>query len=79
MFYFRYVDDIITCIAIERIDKILSIFNSYDVRLQFKREIENENKISFLERIDTDWYTKPTFSGRFLSFEFLHPLPQMYT
>ena len=49
MFYFRYVEDIITCIQIERIDEILSICNSYNVRLQFTHEIEKENKISFLD------------------------------
>ena len=28
------------------------------------------------ERINTDWYAKPTFSVRFLNYESLHPLPQ---
>ena len=69
----------------KELTKFLSIFNSYDdVRLQLTHEIENENKISFLdvllirndERIDTDWYTKSTFSGRFLSFESPHSLLQ---
>ena len=46
LFYFRYVDDIITCIPHEKLDDILTIFNSFDDRLQFTHEIEVENRIS---------------------------------
>ena len=49
MFYFRNVDDILTFIPFDKIDEILTIFNSYDVRLQFTHEIESENRINFLE------------------------------
>ena len=84
LFFYRYVDDIITCISYNKIDKILAIFNSYEQRLQFTHEIEIDNKISFLDvlliknndTIETNWYTKPTFSGRFLNFHSKHPLSQ---
>ena len=85
LFYYRYVDDIITCIPIDKLDEILQIFNSYDNRLQFTHEIEIENKISFLDilliknddgYIETNWYHKPTFSGRCLNFLSQHPKHQ---
>lgn len=83
-FYYRYVDDIVTCIPIDALDETLSVFNSYHERLQFTYEIENNNRISFLDlwlirendKIITDWFQKPTFSGRILHFQSAHPLTQ---
>ena len=83
-FFYRYVDDIITCVPLNEIDNILRIFNSYEERLQFTHEIELDNKINFLDvliinnngNLETDWYTKPTFSGRFLNFNSKHPISQ---
>ena len=53
-------------------------------KLQFTHEIEIDNKISFLDvlliknndTIENNWYTKPTFSGRFLNFHSKHPRSQ---
>ena len=64
--------------------EILTISNAYDDRVKFAYELENNNSISFLyiliieneENIETDWYTKPTFSGRFLNFNSQHPTSQ---
>lgn len=75
--YIRYVDDIFTMIPNKLINYTLEIFNNYNVNLQFTSEIESENKISFLDlniirendnKVITDWYRKPTFSGRYLNF-----------
>ena len=63
---------------------MLTVFNSYHPNLQFTYEIENKNSISFLElkiirkgeQLITDWYQKPTFSGKLLSFKSNHPLHQ---
>lgn len=84
VFFFRYVDDIITCISRDRIDEMINIFNSYDERLQFTYEMEKNGSLSFLDvllvrqgnSILTDWYTKPTFSGRLLNFYSKHPISQ---
>ena len=57
------------------------IFNSYDEHLQFMTENSMDNKISFLDieiivknqKIITNWYRKPTLSGRFLNYNSQHP------
>ena len=46
-FYFRYVDDVITCVPHDKIDEILAMFNTYDDRLQFTYEIENTQNLHF--------------------------------
>ena len=83
MFYFRYVDDILLCIPSNTIDHTLNIFNTYDKNLQFTVETALNNSISFLDlkiildqqrQIITNWYQKPTFSGRYLNFNSHHPL-----
>lgn len=77
LFYFRYVDDIITAIPTNKIDSFLEKFNSKNTRIKFTLEKEVENKISFLDillthepngKISCDWYHKNTWSGRYLNF-----------
>ena len=80
-FYYRYVDDIITAVPFNEINTIQSIFNSYNHKIQFTIEEESEEKICFLDiliirdknSIKTNWYHKPTWSGRFLNFHSHHP------
>ncbi|XP_018360778.1 PREDICTED: uncharacterized protein LOC108759711 [Trachymyrmex cornetzi] len=82
-FYFRYVDDILTAVPIDSIDHVLTVFNSFHERLQFTLE-NGGDKINFLDltliknkdRLEMDWYHKPTFSGRYLNFLSAHPLSQ---
>ena len=82
LFYFRYVDDILLCIHKEHIEETLHIFNNYDKNLQFTVEKLQNNSISFLDlkiiikdhKIITDWYKKPTFSGRYLNYNSHHPI-----
>ena len=45
----RYVDDILTLVPIDKIDYIIGVFNSFYPRLKFTHEMENNNRINFLE------------------------------
>jgi len=80
-FYFRYVDDIITACPFNLVDHVLNIFNSFNPRLQFTIEVENNKILSFLEitilsennRLHFNWYHKPTYSSRYLNFHSQHP------
>jgi len=81
--FYRYVDDILLAVPVEKIDFILNKFNSFHPRLQFTLE-RGGDRINFLDttiileknRIKMDWYHKPTFSGRFLNYRSQHPLSQ---
>ena len=81
LFFLRYVDDVITCVPKNKVQYMLDIFNGYDDNLKFTYEIENNHEISFLDvllirennRLITNWYRKPTFSGRLLNFQSNHP------
>lgn len=81
-FFFRYVDDIITCLPANRINETMSVFNKFHPRLQFTVEVENEARsISFLDTLVTvtdeskckiNWFRKPTWSGRVLNYHSHH-------
>ncbi len=82
--YFRYVDDIFTCLPRDRIDETLRIFNSYHSRLQFTYEVEENGSLPFLDvrvirdsnNVIFDWFRKTTWSGRMLNFNSMHPISQ---
>ena len=85
LLYNRYVDDCILIVKEDKIDETLSHFNSFNEHLKFTCEIENQNKISFLDleiirKIDsppfTNWYRKTTASGRYINFHSHHPFSQ---
>jgi len=76
-FFYRYVDDIFMIIPKAKVDLMLASFNSYHPRLKFTCEMEKDNTLNFLNtsviRTDngslvTNWYRKPTFSGRYINF-----------
>ncbi|XP_071577748.1 uncharacterized protein [Temnothorax nylanderi] len=77
----RYVDDIFAIIPRHKLNDILDVFNSYHPRLKFTFELENNNSLPFLDttvirvgnRLITNWYRKPTFSGRYTNFFSSHP------
>jgi len=80
--FYRYVDDIFVIIPRTMLDPVLNFFNSYHPRLKFTCEIENNNTFNFLNttviRADngellTNWYRKPTFSGRYINYHSSHP------
>jgi len=61
---------------------VLKTFNEYHPRLRFTHELECNNSLSFLNAlvirgedgsIITNWYRKPTFSGRYINYFSGHP------
>ncbi|RLU15331.1 hypothetical protein DMN91_012325 [Ooceraea biroi] len=74
--FYRYVDDVFTILPRDRLHDVLNVFNGYHPRLRFTYEIETNNMLSFLDAtvirddnvLITNWYQKPTFSGRYVNF-----------
>jgi len=65
-----------------KLDSVLNIFNSYHPRLKFTYEAESDNMLNFLNtsvikedggKLITNWFRKPTFSGRYINFYSNHP------
>nr|CAI5820872.1 unnamed protein product [Callosobruchus analis] len=83
-FFFRYVADCLTAIPNDKDNYILEQFHSYHPKLNFTIEIEKYNKINFLDltihhnnnKMYTAWYTKHTWSGRYLNYYSQHPIAQ---
>ncbi|KAI4476345.1 hypothetical protein M0804_013660 [Polistes exclamans] len=80
-----YVDDIITAIPKDGIEVVLKTFNMINERIQFTIEIEDNGSLPFLDvtvirnkdrTISTNWYRKPTSSGRCINYYSNHPLSQ---
>ncbi|XP_057335116.1 uncharacterized protein LOC130673917 [Microplitis mediator] len=80
-----YVDDMFMTIPREEVDNILNYFNSVDDKIQFTMEVEVNGCLLFLDVmvvrsmdgcLRTNWYTKPTSSGRLLNFMSNHPISQ---
>lgn len=86
IFFKRYVDDCLIAIPEDKIDEVLDAFNKFHPKIQFTSEIETNNKINFLdmtlirqknnENLKTKWYTKNTWSGRYLNYNSNHPTSQ---
>lgn len=86
LFYYRYVDDIITCIPFDKINTVVTTFNNFNEKLKFTFETENphNNSIPFLDillirkgnKLKFDWFQKPTNSFRTLNFNSYHPFSQ---
>ena len=84
LFYYRYTDDTILCVQKKQIDLIINTFNSYHQNLQFTHELQKNNLINFLDmtlissdnHIITNWFQKPTASGRFINYFSNHPPQQ---
>ena len=80
-----YVDDMLICVDQDIAEDLFDKFNSYHPMIQFTREFEKDRQIPFLDinieideqqNIITDWYSKPTASGRCLNFHSQHPMTQ---
>ena len=81
-FYFRYVDDTLLCVPLDKLQKVIETFNAYHPRIQFTHEMERNNRISFLDmeiikldngKIVSNCYRKSKYSGRMLNFILNHP------
>ena len=79
LFYGRYVNDTFLIVPF---NKIQQIFDQYHPRINFTMELEKDSKLNFLDisvhrdvdgGISTNWYRKPTYSGRVLNYLSDHP------
>lgn len=80
----KYVDDFFAIIKTEDNPKILKKLNEYHPRLKFTYEVEDNNKLPFLDAVIHrkenhlifDWYSKDIASGRIINFNSNHPKSQ---
>lgn len=76
----KYVDDIICAVPENEVDSTLQVFNSIHQNIQFTVERETNHAVPFLDTLvirengvlRTDWYSKPTASGRYINFKSFH-------
>ena len=85
LFWFHYVDDIITCVPKNKLDESLATINSICANFQFTSEIENSNVISFLDHEIIKYETgqfgfrvhrKQTHTDKYLNIESYNPINQ---
>ncbi|XP_073814244.1 uncharacterized protein [Musca autumnalis] len=77
----KYVDDIFAIIDRKYMETTLKLLNSYHNKLQFTVEMEINNKLPYLDmtiirdkdQIKTNWYSKPTSSGRMINYNSTQP------
>ena len=78
----RYVDDTFTILDRYRVDFFPQHLNSQQPSIRFTMEIENNNKIAFLEtsvyrepdsRLTTSVYRKPAHTDPYLAYDSHHP------
>ena len=83
LFWKRYVDDTWTAIHPDQIDEFHQHLNSIEPSIQFTREVEGNNQLSFLDvllkkdedgHISTSVYRKPTHTDQYLQYSSHHPL-----
>lgn len=81
-FFYIFVDDSCLAAPADELDFLLTTFNSFHRSLQFTMEVETDGKLCFLDTevhretdgsISTNWYSKPSSSGRILNFLSNHP------
>ncbi|XP_058827799.1 uncharacterized protein LOC131687722 [Topomyia yanbarensis] len=79
----KYVYDLFLALPKDKVQQTLDTFNAYNQHLQFTKEEEIDNKLSFLDTVvtrhsdqtlSTRWYAKPIASGRLLNYHSFHPL-----
>ena len=84
-FLYKYVDDIVCSVPGCHVDTMLSVFNWFDSHLQFTVERETEISVPFLDtrvircgdqKVLLDWYTKPTYTGRYINYHSNHTINQ---
>jgi len=79
--WWRYVDDTFAFIKEGCVNNVLQAINNFHTNINFTYELENDNKISFLDvlihrqpdRIDTSVYRKPTNNDVFLHWDSFAP------
>jgi hypothetical protein len=82
-FLVKYVDDLLLCCPENLLEETLEIFNAINRSVQFTMEVEVGNKLPYLDlllirnqdgTIATDFFRKPTASGRILNYNSNHSM-----
>lgn len=77
----KYVDDLFIILRDSAIDEVLTKFNGFHQNIKFTVEKEINSRLPYLDiliirgnnGLKTDWYQKPTASGRIVNFFSKHP------
>lgn len=77
----KYVDDLFVILESSAIQDTLTMLNSFNNNIKFTMEEELHGRLPYLdtivcrnnEKIEFDWYQKPTASGRIINFFSKHP------
>lgn len=78
-----YVDDTLLSCPSNKVNDLLLYFNNFHEKIRFTMEIESNKSIPFLDvmvirqtdgTLRTNWYTKPTSSGRVINYFSSHPM-----
>ena len=79
--WYRYVDDSHACLKKDYVQEFHDHLNSVNANIQFTKEVEQGNKLSFLDttttrvrgRIQVSVYRKPTHTDKHLDYNSHHP------
>ena len=83
LFWYRYVDDVLSCIPQEALQECLDLINSVDDSIQFTAEVEQNSAINFLDmnvlrqpsgNLTFKIYRKDTHTNKYLDYGSYHPL-----
>lgn len=77
----KYVDDLFMIVGENAIQETLTTFNNFNKNIKFTIEKEHNGSIPYLDtlvmrkdnKIEMNWYQKPTASSRILNFHSKHP------
>lgn len=77
----KYVDDLFAIVRKDTIESVMTTLNAFHKNIQFTMEEEINGKLPYLDavvirqgnRLNFNWYQKPTASGRLINFNSKHP------
>lgn len=80
--YKRYVDDVFAIVPKNKVITMQDTFNDYHPQIKFTVELEKNCELNYLDlklirregKITTQWYEKPTNSGRYLNYKSSAPI-----
>jgi hypothetical protein len=80
LFWFRYVDDVISCVPENRLPDILNEINSADTNIKLTGEVGNDKKYLDLAILRPEEgnlgfkiHRKPTHTDNYLNYDSCHP------
>ena len=79
--WYRYMDDSHACLKKDYVQEFHDHLNSVNPNIQFTKEVEQDNRLSFLDttttrvrdRIQVSVYRKPTHTDKYLDYNSHHP------